>query len=472
MPDLTNNDFVKAFPWVSNREGFANYCQTLNFGSDGGPKAGQYGEGWGTRPGIPWEWYPLGPQGQMDKEFQISYDNGFGLGHTGLLESGNFQFKFAPDGSLGLKLGHPHSTSDQYQPMNFGVLSGDLADPLDWAYAQYAAGVPYGYSVSSQGGTMGTTWNALNKDQATTYTIISPEFSWAPGYYGLPPEGAGLSHKMVFTINSAWYEFLGGQIFGIAGYEKYIGGYPHVNLAVHETFGIFLQRTNMNRLEFGYVCPGDLEWQTAQGIIDLGSAINHTPTNTITDQPPHAENGYYWKPWARFVGGYDTFNMKTGYVLQIGINPARTHIAVRFNGVEIHSAKLPESIITYFQNPPYDETTQTEIPLPAFCDEVPRLRSTRRKPHMGVGFAVMANLVDISGRPFGSLTQRNEFGIFGLHKASKNARNIVNASGKNPPQRMNRLDNLNSSPGWANAGKQMEPPNVSRAALWQRNNST
>ena len=337
--------------------------------------------------------------------------------------------------------------------MNFGVLTGELSEPNAWNYAQYSAGVAHGRSVNIR-----TTWNALNPNQATTYTLTMPEFSYAPFYYKLPDEGEGLSHKFVFTINSAWYELKGGSVTGNPGYENLNGAYPHINLVDNETFGVYLQRTNTNRLQFGYVCPGDLDWQAEQGTIDLGTAINHTPTNTWTNTPDATGNGCY-----------NTFNMKTGYVLQIGINPARTHIAIRFNGVQIHTVKLPDSIISYFQNPPYDELEQTNLILPSICEGYPQIEDPTAKPHMGVGFAMMTNLIrDNVG--YGLFTDDYDFGIFGLHKASKNARNIV--AQRALPQRMNRLDGLNSSPGWANAGNQGEPPYVDRSALWQRNNAT
>ena len=473
MTDLTNNAYVTAFPLATSTTDFTLHCRTLNLGTDGGPSGKAPYQG-GTGIEGSWEWYPLGTKNNMDPSTSIIYDKGFGLSSVGALNKGWYSFRFHENGSLGNALGTAPEPSETYEPMNFGVLTGELSEPNAWNYATYTAGFAYGWSktpTSNYG--MGTTWNALNPNEATTYTLIMPEFSYSPGYYHLPAVGAGLSHKMVFTINTAWYQLKGGVLEGSGASEHLVGAYPHANLAVHQTFGIFLQRTNNNRLEFGYVCPGDLTWQAEQGTIDLGPAINHTPTNTVTNSPEAVSNGYDVKSDLRFIAGHDCFQVKTGYVLQIGINPARTHIAVRFNGEQIHTAALPTIIKDYFQNPPYDETTQTDLLLPAICDGTELYGNPEDRPntpHMGVGFAMMTNLTKVYTGHYWTLNDTYDFGIFGLQKGAKNARNIVSL--KPSPQRMNRLDDLNSSPGWANAGNQGEPPLVDRAALWQRNNPT
>lgn len=472
MPDLTNNAYVQAFPYSNNATDFTRHCHNLELGTDAGPLGRETYQG-DDGPDGNWFWYPLN-SGTIESGYQISYDKGFGLGYVPLNSRGWYSFRFHQNGSLGNALGTAPPPTSTYIPMNFGVLTGELSEPNDWNYATYTAGFAYGksrlvWSSLNKDNFMGTTWNALNPNQATTYTLIAPEFSYSPGYYVLPPAGDGLSHKMVFTINTAWNELKGGVLEGSPGSEHLVGAYPHVNLAVNETFGVFLQRTNNNRLQFGYVCPSDTDWVGEQGTIDLGEAITHTPTNTITNIPEATTNGYDLKGDNRFIQGHDCFQTKTGYVLRIGLNRARTHIAVLFNGELIHTARLPEIIENYFQNPPYDEVTQSDLLLPAICDPYygnPEDRTN--SPHMGVGFAVMANLQNVY--PGGLLTSEYDFGIFGLQKGSKNARNIVPEN--RLPQRMNRLDNLNSSPGWANAGNQGEPPTVDRAALWQRNNPT
>ena len=72
MPDLTNNEYVQAFPLADNKEEYAALCSKLAFGTDGGPT-------------DIYPWYPLGPISNMETGYYNYYDHGFGLGIQGFI---------------------------------------------------------------------------------------------------------------------------------------------------------------------------------------------------------------------------------------------------------------------------------------------------------------------------------------------------------------------------------------------------
>lgn len=357
-----------------------------------------------------------------------------------------------------------------FQPENLGYFTGDVSmEENRWVRGAYSMGIrcmTYGMQ------------NSLNQNLPTTYTFITPEFSYRPGKRELPTTGVGLSHKLVINFQVPWKELRGGKVGGYWGTGLH-EAWPHRDTD-YPTFGISLERENSTgNLVIRFVCPDDEDWAVEQGAPSLGLAINHDPTTHLLSKSGHPQ-----------------MRADTGYVLQVFFSEDRKRVAVNFNGETVFTQrKLPTVIQDFFRNPPYTEEEILDSELgggspgrtatgvgrgialsagtrdllqtysPTFWTDT-RLNQYG-KPTMGLGFAVFDNLVTPVGYTPAIGTDDRCHAVYGFHKATKNAKPFPDEHGN--PYYMNRPDGLNSAPPWANAGSPWSK-SINRAALWQRNN--
>lgn len=468
--DLTGNSYVTAIPLVEQSsnpaQAWTQWALTQNFGIDNGPKK------YAVSTNNVCDWFPTHYTNDTWGYQRPETNYAKGLSKDPIRAWGNNSqyINYTP-----YLVARPRS--DYWQPENLSVFTGNPIEETLWTRAGYCMGIPHVWERYN---------HALNTDYPTTYTIITPEFSYTPGVYNLTGTEQSATHKFVFNIQVPWKELRGGSIGGYWA-DTYFDGHPHRD-TTFPTFGFSIERDTLwGLLSIKWVCPTEPEWVGEQGEHILGQAITHNPEqNTI-------------KP---VFYRYPVIRTESGYVIQLSVSEDKTQVALKFNGRTVFEpTQLPASITNYFRNPPYETFTSDGIQRPnrgvalspeaaQMCQAAypsvytPDFIEAYGTPSMGIGMAMMDNLTLASGHGLPVEDPNHEWKyyyetgpVFGFHKVTKNSKPYFpgpldppgTGGAQGSPYYMNRPDGLNSAPPWQNLGSGWAQ-NINRAALWQRNN--